>query len=205
MALDNFANLKAAVIRFSHRTDLSNVLDDVVKLAENRIDNRLRVSINNLRATDSTSTSDRFLSLPTRFVEMRRFSLIKNNYYNDLVYTSPESMNIYSVAGVPKYFTITNQVEFDRVAAEAYTVEFSYFAKLNPLSTSNTTNNVLTDFPQVYLQACLAELHLNYTQDDSRAQTHLSQFDYMVNEANAEDLRGRYGPAPKMKVESATP
>lgn len=205
MALDSFANLKAAVIRFSKRTDLSDVINDVVSLAENRIDNRLRITANNSRATASASTSDRFLALPDRFLEMRRFTLINSTYYRDLTYISPEAMIIYGQSGIPKYYTVTSQLEFDRTPAEAYSLEMSYWSKLNPLSTSNTTNNVLTNFPQIYLQACLAELYLNYTEQDDNAMKHLQQFNYLVNEANAEDLRGRYGPAPTIRIEGSTP
>ena len=205
MAIDNFANLKSTVIRLSHRNDLSDVIDDMVDLAENRINNRLRITSNNLRASASASTSDRFLALPTRFLEMRRFSLIKDSYYYELTYVSPESMNIYGQAGIPRYYTVTSQLEFDRTPAAAYSLEMSYWAKLNPLSTSNTTNNVLTDFPQIYVQATLAEIHLNFTQDEEQAAKHLAQFNFLVDEANAEDLRGRYGPSPFMRSERAAP
>lgn len=205
MSLNNFANLKAAVIRFSHRNDLSDVIGDIVKLAENRIDNRLRITANNERATASASTSDRFLALPNRFLEMRRFNLIKDSFYYELSYLSPESMHIYGQAGIPRYYTVTSQIEFDRTPADTYSLEMSYWQKLNPLSDSNTTNNVLTNFPQIYLQACLAELHFNYTQNNEEAAKHLQQFNFLVDEANAEDLRGRYGPAPVMRPERAAP
>ena len=205
MALDSFSNLKAAVIRFSHRNDLSDVIDDIVTLAENRINNRLRITANNERATASASTSDRFLALPDRFVEMRRFSLIKDSFYNELTYVSPESMNIYGQAGIPRYYTVTSQLEFDRVPADTYSLEMSYWEKLNPLSDSNTSNTVLASFPQIYLQACLAELHLNYTQDNEEASKHIQQFNFLVDEANAEDLRGRYGPAPFARSERSSP
>lgn len=204
MAIDSFANLKQAIERWSKRTDISDVIDDLVTLAENRIDNRLRISSNNLRATATASTSDRFLALPTRFLEMRRFTLIKDTYYNDLIYVTPESMKIYGQAGIPKYFTITSQIEFDRVPADTYSLEQSYWTRLEPLSDSNTTNNVLDNFPQIYLQACLTELHY-WARDEETASFHEQRLERLIDEANAEDLRGRYGPAPRMQIQGATP
>lgn len=204
MPLNNFANLKAAVVNFSHRSDLNDVIDDIVNLAEQRIDNKLRITANNLRATASASTSDRFLALPDRFLEMRRFTLIKDTYYHELTYVSPESMMIYGQAGIPRYYTVTSQLEFDRVPADTYSLEMSYWAKLNPLSTSNTTNNVLTSFPQIYLKACLCEVHY-WARDEQTAQIYEMELEKLIEDANSEDLRGRYGPAPFMRREGATP
>ena len=74
MSLDRYANLKQAIQNFSHRNDISDVIDDFIDLAENKIDNGLRLRSNELRA-QATISSGRFLALPDRFLEMRRMSL----------------------------------------------------------------------------------------------------------------------------------
>lgn len=204
MALNTFANLKQAIERWSKRTDLSDVIDDIVSLAENRIDNRLRVSVNNKRATATAPTSDRFLALPDYFIEMRRFTLIKDTYYNELIFNTPESMILFNQSGVPKYYTITSEIEFDRVPADGYTLEMSYWKKLTPLSDSNTTNDVLTNFPHIYLQACKVEAHY-WARDEDTGLAEEQRLNFLIDEANAEDLRGRYGAAPRMQANRATP
>ncbi len=204
MALDSYQNLKTAISNFSHRTDISDVVDDFIVLAENRIDNSLRINSNNLRATATASTSDRFLALPTRFLKMRRFTLISDDFYHDVNFLAPDSMNIYSISGLPKYFTITNQIEFERVCDQAYSLEISYWSKLNPLSDSNTTNNVLTDHPQIYLTACLMELNY-WANNDSEALKMESKFNMLVDKANEEERNNRIGPSPVMRIEGATP
>lgn len=204
MALDTFENLKQAIERFTHRTDLSDVIDDLVSLAENRINSYLRVTTNNLRATASASTSDRFLQLPDRFQEMRRLTLIQSNRYHELGYLTPESMRLMDTAGIPRYFTVTSQIEFDRVPADTYTIEMSYWAKLNPLSTSNTTNNVLTNYPHIYLSACKVEVY-DWASNQEESQKEETKLRSLIDEANAQDLSGRYGPAPVMRTESPTP
>lgn len=204
MAIGTFAQLKQKIEQFSKRTDLSDVIDDLIILAEMRIDSELRVRSNSNRATATLSTSDRFLALPDRFSEMRRFTITINQEYADLIYCTPESMRIFGVAGIPKYFTVTSQIELDRVASDTFSVEMSYYSKLNPLSTTNTTNNVLTDHPQVYLYACLHEV-ANYVKDFEDADRMDFRYRSLVDEANIKDERGRYGPAPTMKYEGATP
>ena len=204
MALDSYANLKQAIERFSHRTDVSDVIDDFIDLAENKIDNVLRLRSNELRATASAPTSDRFLALPTRFLEMRRMSLINGSVTKDIKYKAPEALKIADTSGEPKYFTITSQIEFDRTPASAYTIEMSYYARLTPLSSSNTTNNVLTDYPNLYLYGALAELH-RWARDEQTASYYEQVFMVEIEKANFQDNRGRYGAAPTVGLETWTP
>lgn len=204
MAIGTFAQLKQKMNQFSKRTDLSDVIDDLVLLAEMRIDSELRVRTNSNRATATLSTSDRFLALPDRFSEMRRFTILVNQDYYDIHYATPEAMRIYGQAGIPKYFTVTSQIELDRTASDTFTVEMSYFSKLNPLSDSNTTNNILTDHPQIYLYGCLHEVAL-YVKDFEDAERMNFKFKSLIEEVNIKDERGRYGPAPRIMREGATP
>jgi hypothetical protein len=197
MALDTYANLKQAIERWSHRTDLTNVLDDFIDLAENQIDKKLFLRNNELRATATMSTTDRFLALPTRFLKMRRLTLINGSLNYEIHYKSPEAMPVKDTAGRPRYFTVTSQLEFDRTADSAYTLEMSYASRLVPLNSTDTSNDTLTDYPDLYLYGCMAALRKweNYEQ----------LFDKAIAEANAQDRKGRYGTAPKMAKEGSTP
>lgn len=203
MALDSYANLKQAIQNFSHRDDVSSVIDDFIDLAENRIDNGLRLRSNELRSTATAPTSDRFLALPDRFLEMRRLSLINGSNTYDIEYRAPEALKLES-AGIPKFFTITSQIEFDRTPSSGYTIEMAYYARLNPLSDSNTSNNVLTDYPNLYLYGALVELH-QWARDESASAYYLSIFNTELELANSQELRGRYGVAPVISREGWTP
>lgn len=202
MALDTFANLKQSIQRLAHRNDTAFVIDDFVALAENKIDNRLRLQTNELRATASLTT--RFIEFPTRFLQMRRLSLISGSTTYELKYKTPEAMTIKSAAGMPQEFTMTSQIEFDRVPSGTYTLEMSYYARLNPLSTSNTTNDVLTNYPNLYLYGALAELH-RWARDESLADYYDGLFDKYVAESNKQEDRGRFGVVPRMASQGATP
>jgi len=204
MAIDSYANLKQAIENFSHRTDISNVIDNFIELAENDIDKRLMLRNNELRATATMSTTDRFLALPDRFLKMRRLTLINGSLNYEIEYRGSESMPIQDSAGRPKYFTVTSQLEFDRVADSAYTLEMSYFSRLVPLTSSNTSNDVLTDYPDLYLWGCLTQLAL-WEKDLEQFQVYQSKFDNAMSEANKQERKGRYGTAPRMIKEGSTP
>lgn len=204
MTINTYANLKQAIENFSHRTDISNVIDNFIELAENDIDKRLMLRNNELRATATMSTTDRFLALPDRFLKMRRLTLINGSLNYEIEYRGSESMPIQDSAGRPKYFTVTSQLEFDRVADSAYTLEMSYFSRLVPLTSSNTSNDVLTDYPDLYLWGCLTQLAL-WEKDLEQFQVYQSKFDNAMSEANKQERKGRYGTAPRMIKEGSTP
>ena len=203
MALDTYANLKQAVERFSHRTDISDVIDDFIDLCEARINARLKLRTNEQRATASLPTSDRFLELPDSFLEMRRLTLTGANP-REIRFKSPESMTVESSSGTPEYFTVTSQLEFNRVPDSAYTVEMSYFVSLTALSDSNTTNDVLTKYPDLYLYGTLSELH-RWARDEEAAMYYDSTFEKKLLDAQKQEMRGRFGPAPAMYSEGANP
>lgn len=201
MALDTFSNLKQSIERFSKRTDTSDVIDDLIKLCEVKIDSKLRLRANEQRATATLST--RFLALPDLFLEMRRLTIVGAKSW-DVRFKAPDAMEIQADSGRPRYFTVTSQLEFDRVPDSSYTIEMSYYTKLSALSTSNTTNDVLTNYPDLYLYGTLAELH-RWARDEDTAAYYDQVFKNKMFEVSKQDKRGRYGPAPTMIYEGSTP
>ncbi len=204
MALNNYANLKAAIETWSHRTDISDVIDDFIDLAENKIDHELELLSNEQRATATTATTDRFLALPTSYLEMRRLTIVSGLKNYEIAFQAPEQMSVMNASGRPKYFTVTSQIEFDRVPDSAYTVEMSYYVRLTPLDDTNTTNDVLTNHPNLYLYGALTEL-FKWAQDQDSAILYEGLFDKEMMKANKQEKRGRYGPGLAMKYEGSTP
>ena len=107
-------------------------------------------------------------------------------------------------SGLPRFFTITDQIEFDRVPDALYTVEFQYIALPTPLSTSNQTNTVLTNNPNIYLFGALKEAFA-WAGDTENQVKYEAKFANAIKGANKKDRDGRYGPAPAMRIEGSTP
>lgn len=203
MALNNYANLKAAIESWSKRTDITNVLDDFIDLAESKINADLALASNETRSTAVMTPGDRFLALPNDFLQMRRLTL-SGNRPTELQYLSPESMEIASQSGRPIYFTVTSQLEFNRAPDSDYTVEMSYIAQLTALSDNNTSNNVLTKYPDLYLYGCLAACH-RWARDEQTAVYYDGMFEQCMIKAKRQEMKGSYGPAPAMRKEGRTP
>ena len=202
MSLTTYLGLKDAVESWSHRNDVANRLDDFIDLAESEMMKWLRIRDMETRAT--AATNGRYLALPTGFLEMRRLKLISGSQYYEVQQATPEGMIITADSGMPKYFLVSSQVEFDRTPDSTYTVEMQYYASPTGLSSSNSTNSVLTRFPSIYLFGCLWALY-QWTLQEDKADYYYNKFYAAVQSANREDKKGRHGPAPAMRYGGPTP
>jgi len=209
MSLDTYANLKLEVIDWSHRDDLDLKIDTFIDMAESEmIANTvepLQLRGEESRAAFSTSITDRFVVLPTGYQSMRKIRIqIVNGESIELKFRTPSQLKILSAAGLPIFYTVTDQIEMERISNKIYTGEFQYIQDFTPLSTSNTTNTVLTNHPNIYLLGSLWALK-SFTEEPQAAANYYQQFINAIKGANLKDKMGRYGPAPIMRVDGVTP
>ena len=204
MALNNYANLKTSIQSWAKRDDITSLIDDFIDLVEADLAQRLEIRDMEARATADAPTADRFLQLPNNFLRMRKLRLVSGNKQYDLRQQTPESMDVMPSAGLPKNFTVTSQIEFDRTPDSAYTVEMQYYTQVTALSSSNTTNAILTRFPMLYLHGALYYL-FQWAMDVELASAYQALYSEGIAAANKIDRRGRHGPAPQMRIEGSTP
>lgn len=205
MGLANYTQLKESVANWSHRDDIDLLMDDFIDIAETEMFNNdteiLKVREMQIESTASVSTVN--FALPDRFLEMRSLRLDVNSG-GDLRFKSANDLYRRSGTGQPRYFTVKSQVEFDVTPDQTYTVEMIYFQRPQGLSSSNTTNDILTNYPNIYLWGCLWAA-FTYADDEAQAQKYYARFINQVQGANRADKQGRFGPAPYARVKGATP
>lgn len=218
MALNNYANLKASIINWSHRNDVNNeIIDDFIDICETEMykdseDGSAGLVVRGMETRATASASTRFLALPTQdisgnsvtFLKMRKLKITSGGRDYDVRYKSPEAMEVNASNGRPRYFTITSQIEFDRVPDSTYTVEMNYYATAVSLDDTNTTNTILTNFPTIYLYGGLYAL-FQWAHNADKAEYWYIKFRNAITSANKRDRRGRLGPAPAMQKEGSTP
>jgi hypothetical protein len=202
MALATYSDLKASVQDWSHRSDVAPRMDDFILIAEQEMYNNrvepLIVREQEFRATADTTDTSRFLALPDRFTRMRRL-LIDDKATDadqfELTFYPPEVLPVSSSSGMPGGFSVTSQIEFNRIPDAVYNVEMQYFGEIAPLNSTNTTNDILTNFPTIYLAGCLWALY-RWSKDQQSAASAYDDFIGAIRGANKADMAGRYGPAP---------
>jgi len=206
MALDTYANLKLEIIDWSHRGDVDLKIDTFIDLAETAMFQNpikvLKIRTGETRSTASLDTATRYLALPDDYREMRRMRLDLDTGFAPLTYREPDQLHSSDGPGKPRFFTVTSQIEFDTVPDEAYTVEMQYLADFTPLSSSNTTNHVLTNSPNIYLFGALTALFA-WAEDDQEAAKYEALFISAVRGANKKNRLGQYSPGPVMRKASA--
>lgn len=204
MSLTDYNGLLQSIEDWSKRDDVANVIPDFIVLAEKEIDKSLELHDNEKRATVVLNTDDRFVKLPSDYLQIRSLRVVDGANYYDMVYAPPEGLALSRIAGRPYYFTVNSKIEFDKIPDKSYTIEMTYYSTLVPLSESNTTNNVLTRYPDIYLYGALSALH-RWARDEETAQYYQNLFYDRVATANKQERKSRYGSAPAMKYEGFAP
>lgn len=190
MALDTYANLKTAITDHLDRSDLSSHVDDFIDLAEAR--HKREIRIREMLNRDALTVDDRYVSLPTGYLEAKMIRLLTNPV------TVLDHVNLYEMTrrrrtgtGKPGLFTIHAQIEFDRDADQSYSGEIIYYKEETALSNSNTSNNILTRAADCYLYAALAA-SAPFLMNDERVPLWETLYRNARDELNALDRRGSH-------------
>lgn len=151
----NYSDLKTAIADYLDRDDLTSRIDTFIDVAEAMHAREIR--IREMIQRSQASASDRFLALPTGFLEMRTLRLLTSPV-TTLTELALSDMNRLrsDATGKPQAFTVHAEIEFDRSPDQAYTAEMIYVAKMTPLSNENPTNALLDRSLDAYLYAALS-------------------------------------------------
>jgi hypothetical protein len=201
MALETYADLKSAVAAWMDRTDLTAVIPDFIRLfettanAELPLRTRFNLGTETLTTVGGTAT----VNLPADFLEAR--SLI--NQTSPVTVLAPYTASaLYShidfptQGGPPVGFTyVADALELAPVPDAAYSLKLYYYRRIAPLSDANTTNWLLTNFPNLYLFGSLvaAEAYLGM---DPRLKLWGDLYGDMMQKLAEANERGQYGGAP---------
>ena len=197
MALDTYANLKAEIKDHLDRSDLTDdTVDTLIDLAEarhKRTPSEGGIRIRDMIVRAQSSVSSRYVALPSDFLEMISYRLLTDPV-TVLTELSPYEMTRHrdESTGTPKYFTVHEEVEFDRSPDSALTSEMLYYKTLTPLSSNDTTNALLDRAPDVYLYGALMAAE-PFLMNDERIQMWASLYQRAADGVNGVDRR-RAGP-----------
>ena len=204
MPLDSYTNLKAEIADWLDDDSLEDKIDTFIDIAEARFWEELRIRETMQRQTAALSTSSRYLALPTGFRKMRQLRLLTTPVPAGLREVTESQLNdrICATAGRPAWFSVEGEIEFDRVADQAYTAEMKFYGALEPLSEDNETNGLLQRAPDIYLWGALAMAE-PWVENDARIATWNGFYIERRDKLNAND-RDLSGPLVS-RVRGSTP
>lgn len=192
-ALTDYATLKASVITFTGRDDLSALFDTFVTLAETSMYNNelmpLRVSSMEVSASAQTIGGTNAVALPADYLAMRSLKLSSGGTEYELTYNSPSALQVYG-SGQPQYFTISGaNITFDYVPDGVYDLEIGYYSKPLQLDETNDTNVILTNYPDVYQWGCMSIVY-DYTTEPELAEQFYNKMVRSIKGAMKSDGKG---------------
>ena len=195
MAIGTFAQLKTATANWLDRSDLTDRIPEFITLAEARFNRVLRIrDMETVSTAISTVAGTREYSLPTRFVQMKEFHLTTDPL-TPLAYITPEMMTRMqagSTKSKPQVFTvIADNVRLGPNPDAVYTTSMLYYQAFAALSDSATTNDMLTNNPDVYLYGTLLEAE-PFIMNDQRVGLWLAAFDKAVSDIQNQDNKDRH-------------
>jgi len=108
----------------------------------------------------------------------------------------PQIINSYAESqGSPNYFSVVgDELHLDPVPDAVYELEMYYYA-FSALSDTNTTNWLLTYYPDIYIYGTLLEAEA-YLMNDPRLPIWKQAFDEALKQLNTEANKVRYAGAP---------
>jgi len=185
MALTTNTELKAAIADWINRSDLTTQIIDFIRLAETKMVRDIKTSefeVNTTLTVDAASKA-----LPADFSSLVYIEL--DGDYPSLDYFPPDEINsrfASSIAGRPIAFTIqANSIYFYPTPSTTFTATYTYIAK--PDIATDSTNRMLTMYPDVYLFGALAEA-ADYLGDDALLAKYAAKYQSAVQSINESDM-----------------
>ena len=156
MALDTYANLKTSIESWLDNNDLTDYIDDFIRIAEAR--HYREVRIREMLVREPLVVNNRYVDVPTDFLAAKVIRLLTDFARLKMTQLSIDALTDKSkiTDGIPKFFTVHEQIEFDRDPDQSYTGEIIFYAPLDPLGDGNPDNDLLLRAPDVYLYSCLS-------------------------------------------------
>ena len=184
MAITTYAELVTALDGTSgylHRTDLTAKIPDFIRLAESKINRKLRILLQEAETTLTATIGSRLMAVPTRFGTPIALWLETYQPREEMLYVNPELLPVTQSSSASDYYTVDGAyIATENPADIAYTYTLRYLTTFDLATTS--TNTVLTDYPDVYIYGALME-SVSWTQDFDKLGVWQSKFDQAIKEA----------------------
>jgi hypothetical protein len=208
MAIGTYSELQTAVANWLDRDDLTDRITEFIALTEARMNRILRLGImlnvdeTTLGGATALVGGTRNYALPSGYLQMLDFHL-RTNPITTLSYITPENMNRMwagSQNGRPEAYTIFSdnssgtpikKVRLGPAPDVAYDYSMTFYKKIDALSITNTTEQMLTNNPDVYLYGALMEAE-PFLMNDARVQLWATAFQQAISDLQEQDNKDRH-------------
>lgn len=188
MSISTYAELVTAITRWSKRSDLASMADDFITLAEAKINRRLRCWQQETTLA-STPLVAGIIARPDGLIAFKNLNSDTNGD-PPIEQKGLDFVNSHHSDGsIPLYYAW--EAENLRFNTDAGNVYGTYYVGVPNLNSTDTTNWLLTNSPDLYLNACLAESYY-YQFDDQRGSFYETKREGLIDDLNITDKNDRF-------------
>ena len=200
-----YSDLKLDITSYLNNMSAEQSVDTFINLVEAGMSRTIRHWRMEKRSTADLTTQ--YSALPSDFYEPIRLSITSGTTYSlelvgqaDLLRLRQRTDN---VTGRPQYYAMTDgSIEVFPTPDDTYTLEMVYYSKIIPLTDANTSNWVLTYYPDAYLYGSLMH-SAPFLGDDNRLSVWAALYDNAINAINADSDKAKFGGSGhRMKIRS---
>ncbi len=190
MAITTYDELKASIANWLNRDDLTAVIPDFIALAEAQIARDVRHWRQEKRVT--TSVNEQYENLPIDWLEMIQIQFTAGGRLQVISAAELQDRKEVSLTPhKPKYYRLTSdQIEFYPTPDSSYEAAMQYYARVPALTDVDTTNWILTDYPDIYLYGSLVHA-APYLNDDQRITVWASLYKSGVDALDQDNKKSR--------------
>ncbi len=166
--ISTLAELRDMVREMVRRPDLTSAqIDNLIALAEARINDTLFVREREADATFTTAANVTTITLPADFYRVRSLKVTHGGQQREIDSVSLAKVDTVEV-GAPQGYTVgASSIRLSPCPDGAYDIALVYWTLIPSLTDAAPTNWLLTRAPNVYLFATCAEAE-GYTMNDAR-------------------------------------
>lgn len=195
----------ALVQKYLEQDDISASIDDLLRLAEFRIEREIRVRAMQITIDPVAIPGDGIYDLPVDFIEISSHVILTDTPFAPVYVPEAQFVALasQSAAGLPTAYTIIgNTIHFSpKPDSTTYMYQMTYYAKLASLI--NNFGNAIGNFAwDLYVYGTLLECE-PYLVNDARIATWQGFYDRAKSSVQKMDGRGRNRPGGAMRPYSS--
>lgn len=196
-----YAELKTEIASFVNKTNLTSIIPTFIALAEGQINRKLRHTSMEALATGTISSNPLDLTGLTRYRKLKAIKITVGGGNQILNYLSPDlyfARYSDTASGVPEYYTIIGSDLYVLPAPDqSYSYSLVYYQAVVSLSDTDTTNWILTRYPDLYLMASMYQAAI-YLKKIDEAGGFKALMETALVDIRREDIKDRSGGSSRM-------
>lgn len=158
--ITNYSELQDAISAAMRRSDMGARIPSFIQLAEERINKELRVPILQTTSSLDVTADTQTVSLPDNCLEVAMVHLSGGGRIRRITQADGDLRYSETDKGTPaEYYIYGNLIYLCPIPAQDGTIVVSYYRKVSALSDGNTTNDILSEYPGIYLHGALVEAY----------------------------------------------